>query len=203
MHIFTAPAWRESLRKKHQRVHLGSWWVWGSASVWKPLCYTILSTLRANRSDTQVAECLSENSEPLEKDLWIASAQTQCETSKWTRNKQQRQEILCLNPSTNMGCGNESLWKSAPSQKSAERHLVLITLLADSRMSPVLFLSLLHHSSSICRFSSPSAFLGISPSLSLLSFSLTFCLSFLWLMSRSSANLLALVCSSAVQEAVV
>lgn len=38
----------------------------GSASVWKPLCYTIPSALRADRSETQVAECLSENSKPLD-----------------------------------------------------------------------------------------------------------------------------------------
>lgn len=86
--------------------------------------------------DTQVAERLSENSEPLDRHI---SAQTQLEASKWTRIKQQRREgeIRHPHPSTNTGCGNESLLKSASSQESAERHLVLITLLADSRMSPL------------------------------------------------------------------
>lgn len=55
-----------------------------SPSAWKTLCPLSRRDCVTHRSDIQVAEWMSENSEPLETQI---SAQTQCEASKWTRNK--------------------------------------------------------------------------------------------------------------------
>ena len=117
----------------------------GSASVWKPLLYNPICSAGRQVRNTSSWMRVSENSEPL--DVQISESlphelNVRHQNGPETKQQKQEDEILCLNPSTNMGCGNESLWKSASSQESAERHLVLITLLADSRMSPLLFLSL-------------------------------------------------------------
>lgn len=55
-----------------------------SPSAWKTLCPLSRRDCVTHRSDIQVAEWMSENSEPLETQI---SAQTQCKASKWTRNK--------------------------------------------------------------------------------------------------------------------
>lgn len=55
-----------------------------SPSAWKTLCPLSRRDCITHRSDIQVAEWMSENSEPLETQI---SAQTQSEASKWTRNK--------------------------------------------------------------------------------------------------------------------
>lgn len=128
----------------------------GSASAWKPLLYNPICSAGRQVSNTSSWMRVSVNAQTSESPPHKLNVRHQ--NGPETEQQKQEEEIPCLNHSTNTGRRNESLWKSASSQESAERHLVLITLLADSRMSPLLFLSLLHQSSSICCFSTPSIF---------------------------------------------
>lgn len=78
----------------------------------------------------------------------IRHTDRQSDAPKQTTRQRQEGEVLCLK-----SFGKHVLWKwidvKIRLQSRERRHLVLITLLADSRMSPLLFLSL--QSFSFCR----------------------------------------------------
>ena len=113
----------------------------------------------------------------------------------------QTTEIICLNPWTNMGCGNELQLKSASSQESAETSGPDYTARWQQDVSS-LFLSRLHQSS-IYRFSTPSDFLSITLSPSFLAFLPHFLSQFSLACVHEFRKSHGAFCSSAVLAAVV